>query len=810
MNRFFTLLFVAAIAAACESDKPVDPAGKSCRIDIVAHCVRSRTALADDGLGTVWSPAETIGVFGSSTMNASFSSNNTTPAPSATFSGTLPEGEKPLYAYYPFNAASKSVSSVAFLLPTEQTQSGDVPDIAAADFKIGSVTPNADGTYSAVCRQMMSLLKFTVNATGSDIAGRRLLSVAASAPDAPLAGSFTVDLAKETFTPDAPQDNVTVTLSDSPALTAATDVWAIVNPALNANDAIDVSITTLADNGDIAVSSCKLTLAQSMARGIAYTVPLELASIDNLVTEITPAVTLPAGADNVPAEGASLTIAVSSIFDNCTVQSNCDWCTVTDNGDGTFTLTVAPNTGEIRSASVSVTASSTKLGISASETLTVTQAAAPTAEPDGQTANCYIVTAAGSYSFNATVIGNGSAGIIDGAGFHTSSASISPASAELLWQDTAGFITAVSLENGYVNYTASTALGNAMIAVRDAAGTILWSWHIWGTGGSMPADEVYTNKAGASFTVMDRPLGALATLRVSDLRADDGSIYVYDDAAKAPALVKGPQNAYFCTLYQWGRKDPIPNGGTLYDINGAVLRDISASYPVYTDQATIAASITHPDYMLNAVSTTDGTTTYAGDWTAEDIDLLWGDNNKKYFYKFDVSGAGAGWTDVKTIYDPCPAGYRVANKFTWTGFDATTDASAQLKGNMGAGDVESVVKCITTSFASGSVTRYAPVYANGYFFMKTADDTEGSFYPQAGRREASDGQPKNVGTAGNYWSSTNNSNDHQAQYMSISQYQWLSDATGLSGKAAGNNGRFEMYAYTYKNVAQAVRCVRIE
>lgn len=803
MNKFITLLFVAALTAACESDRSVEPAGKTRRIDIVAHCDHSRTSLAEDGLGTVWATAETVGVFGSSTVNAAFTSNNTEPAPTATFSGSVTEGDTPQYAYYPFNAASTAASSVAFTLPTAQTQTGSVPDIAAADFKIGSVTANADGTYSAVFRQMMSLLRFTVDAAGTELAGRRLLCVAVSATGAPLAGEFTVDIAAETFSAAAPQDKVAVKLSDKPVLTAPVDVWAIVNPSLVTDDEIDVSITTLADNGDLAVSTFQLTLARDMARGDAYTVPVGLSSISGIVTETTPAVTLPEGAENVAAEGAVLTISISDLFDRCTVDSDSDWCTVTDNGDGTYTLIVAPNTGDSRTASISVAASSTESGVTVSESLAVTQAAGTTVEPAGETANCYIVTAAGSYSFNATVMGNGDAGIIDGAGFHTASAAISPVTAELLWQDTAGFITSVSLENGFVNYTASTALGNAMIAVRDAEGTILWSWHIWGTGGEMPADEVYTNKAGASFTVMDRSLGQLGMLRLSDLRADDGSIYIYDAAAKAPVLVKGEQNAYLCTLYQWGRKDPIPNGNTLYDIDGSVLADISASYPVYTDETTIAASVAHPSQMLNAAAG-------LGDWTTENNGLLWGDNNTKYFYNFSNSAAIAGWTDVKTIYDPCPAGYRVANKFTWTGFDATTDASATLKGNMNAGDVEKVVKCITTSFASGSATRYAPVYANGYFFMKTGADTEGAYYPQAGLRDASDGSPSSVGVSGSYWSSANNVNDHQAQYMTISQYEWLSDATGSSSKAAGNNGKFKMYGCRYKNAALAVRCVKIE
>ena len=155
-----------------------------------------------------------------------------------------------------------------------------------------------------------------------------------------------------------------------------------------------------------------------------------------------------------------------------------------------------------------------------------------------ETANCYIVTRPGEHSFKATVIGNGAKGIIPDAGFHTESPYINPKSAKVLWSSKKDFVTDVRLENGRVRYTVpesiafsdGTISGNAVIAVYsepDCQGDILWSWHVWGTQGT-PADEEYTNQAGAKFMVMDRELGASTPGR-------------YDDPL----------------LYQWGRKDPF-------------------------------------------------------------------------------------------------------------------------------------------------------------------------------------------------------------------------------------------------------------
>lgn len=81
-------------------------------------------------------------------------------------------------------------------------------------------------------------------------------------------------------------------------------------------------------------------------------------------------------------------------------------------------------------------------------------------------------------------------------------------------------------EDGKIVFSASAHKGNAVIAARDEAGTILWSWHIWMT--DKPAEQVYNNGAG---TMMDRNLGA-----TSATPDDPGS---------------------FGLMYQWGKKDPF-------------------------------------------------------------------------------------------------------------------------------------------------------------------------------------------------------------------------------------------------------------
>lgn len=402
----------------------------------------------------------------------------------------------------------------------------------------------------------------------------------------------------------------------------------------------------------------------------------------------------------------------------------------------------------------------------------------------GEPANCYMITTTGTHSFTATTIGNGADGIIAGAGFHTSSAIIAPKSAKLLWQDTDNFIGDVTYADGKVSYTANGNVGNAMIAVysgENCTGDILWSWHIWGVGDELPTDDVITNQAGATFTVMDRTLGAWS------------------------------KTSYYTTLYQWGRKDPFPNSSTYY-VDG-VATDISKSYNVYaptsTSDATILSGVKHPDCLLNGYKASG-----EWDWIAVNNDLLWGDSNTNNQFTWYSDGqlsnkeAGAGWTNNKTIYDPCPAGYRVSNKFTFTGFVVYTSGTATLKGDMNKGQIEEKFNCITTSFLSGTVERYKPKFENGYYFKANTTDTEGAYYPMAGFRYGSDGEPANVGISTSYHYSSPTENSHQNQTFDIGAYVWLDDATGQSGKAAGNNASLNVMDSKYKWVANPVRCVR--
>ena len=238
------------------------------------------------------------------------------------------------------------------------------------------------------------------------------------------------------------------------------------------------------------------------------------------------------------------------------------------------------------------------------------------------TANCYVVPVAGCYCFDVTVIGNGQQGIIPGAGFHTDNASVAPAAAKIMLNQD-GCISDVAFDGSKVYFFAGEKEGNAQIAVYDAAGEVLWSWHIWRT--DAPADFGYTNRDEISWVVMDRNLGAVSAEET--------------DGEKT-----------FGLYYQWGRKDPFDAAALRKGMY--VNKDCSIDY-----------AVKHPRQAFQPVS---WKAVYdAFDWYNPDKNntnhYLWGNPDFAYCHPLKDM--------VKTIYDPCPAGYVVAPSNAFIDFE---------------------------------------------------------------------------------------------------------------------------------------------
>ena len=330
------------------------------------------------------------------------------------------------------------------------------------------------------------------------------------------------------------------------------------------------------------------------------------------------------------------------------------------------------------------------------------------------TANSYVIMAAGSYRFNAAVRGNGVA--TDG----SEAAPLTPVSAFLVWQTEPGMIASVALEDGYIVFEAAGKPGNALIAAGDSDGNIIWSWHIW-----YPKEEPASVASKTGYEVMNMNLGALVSGRLPLENAE-----------------------CYGMLYQWGRKDPFPNslavtgdqttvGQPLYDIDGESVAITNSSWESVADN-TLEYAIAHPTVCLSNKAH------YAEsrDWLAESDDALWGnpdgrerDENLEYVNK-----------GFKSLYDPCPAGWRVPPVDVFETFTAS-------------GQVSFVHEDFDVVDINGDGLINADDFSNGWMFNME----DGSmFFPAAARFDGSYAMLMGsvCGMWGSYWSNAPGTADY--------------------------------------------------
>ncbi len=290
-------------------------------------------------------------------------------------------------------------------------------------------------------------------------------------------------------------------------------------------------------------------------------------------------------------------------------------------------------------------------------------------------ANCYIVTEAGGYKFKA-VKGNNPVSFLE-----------DPDNAVVLWETwndasevTAGSVLASAFyaEDYVIIQTPETLRpGNAVVAVRNEDNQILWSWHIW-----IPATAIETASYGniLGSDAMDRNLGALVATAATEDAIDPLS---------------------YGMVYQWGRKDPFTAAGSFNSSSQATY----AGEPevVAPGQISLEESIANPRSMGHINN---------GDWA-------------------DVPNNNFWMETEKTLYDPCPAGYRVPNKSS--GDFWASDLSA--KGGWGISSTAGWLK-LGDPAAVFPIAGYRDDYGVGemakvgvrtlYWFARNASDAAGA------------------------------------------------------------------------------------
>lgn len=185
--------------------------------------------------------------------------------------------------------------------------------------------------------------------------------------------------------------------------------------------------------------------------------------------------------------------------------------------------------------------------------------------------------------------------------------------ASILWADVNGVVKLTKADaTGYKDYIYVTggATGNALVALKNEEGTILWSWHIWVTNYDPDSENAtFTNNG---FTFMDRNLGAAKAGLATSTADTDRTHGLY---------------------YQWGRKDPFPS--------------------------TLAPGATQPGGGTFTVSTTNSTIGTVA-YSVQNPTVFLGLNSGRYDWNYNARDNELwGHSGGKTLYDPCPAGWRV-------------------------------------------------------------------------------------------------------------------------------------------------------
>lgn len=326
-----------------------------------------------------------------------------------------------------------------------------------------------------------------------------------------------------------------------------------------------------------------------------------------------------------------------------------------------------------------------------------------------ETANTYLISKAGKYKFNAQLKGNGAipAALSD----VVASNEIAPKSALVLWYNTLQTsntwvdaspvdVSSVALgEDGYVRFSTPETFvpGNAVIAVFAEEGvtydsitadenkcinnaTLLWSWTIWAAEGYNP--EVATITAGGK-QFMNRLLGAT----ISGMGTTGDYIPI------------GAVGNY----YQWGRKDPFPAFSDYTVTIPTQYTNILFGTPTYTPIKALkidgqSSKMNLDGQMFGYRTKESGSLDSDNAWNLmkrDDISSDKSTKNKVYVeyatahpYKCITNNGNTfgGWrtwlngddqsykslwgeSDLKkTLFDPCPAGWRVPSKDEATEF----------------------------------------------------------------------------------------------------------------------------------------------
>ena len=316
-----------------------------------------------------------------------------------------------------------------------------------------------------------------------------------------------------------------------------------------------------------------------------------------------------------------------------------------------------------------------------------------------------------------------------------------PDAAKIVWADESGLVTNLAVTgsgtNAFVNFevpASAIKTGNAVIAVTKG-GTVVWSWHLWFAPQDVLNTIAVTNYQGKTYNFTKETLGWKPTqwngttyeqprtvkVRVEQTTGNNGTkketvINITQDPGNVKTGVT--------TLYQFGRKDAFP-GVKAADIKQGSITEKAG------DNMSIQNGIQNPGSFY-----TDGGSWYDTPPTGYSYYNLWSADNTVVGYNDNPV--------VKTVYDPCPVGFKMPASNAFTGFTANgqnsgtmnvdgTDDWQTYQSNFGHNFWTSSSKTATINFLASGYRNYSDglltfVGEDGYYWSAVPTDTYSGCY----------------------------------------------------------------------------------
>lgn len=285
--------------------------------------------------------------------------------------------------------------------------------------------------------------------------------------------------------------------------------------------------------------------------------------------------------------------------------------------------------------------------------------------------------------------------------------------------------------------------GNALVGIykdvnkneiRDADEPWIWSWHLWVTDydpnrfqGAIPTLQSTEGEWEVAHGKVHRYRDAVSISDPANNNADYGALDIWKPvtglyagkvmmdrnvgsiSADFPPLENGipfetatkeqRKTSLHVLYYEYGRKDPFLSDAYRYQENGTALNTID----FYSRQVTLLFSIQNPEKYIHGRQS-------------------WAVNKPSGSYWYDPRHAAtlerSEQTGKKSLFDPCPAGWRLPVNGTWSDFNRTTFLWEN--------------------------TRLGRVYRPENSILTV-------YYPAEGFRAASTGEVKQTGYHGIYW-----------------------------------------------------------